>query len=820
MMPLYGTVHHHRKEGIKLSNSAEKNLFLRLFWRKRTIVVIAVCLVAAILIYLFTGGLLFQEASAAAYTEYTVGRGDVTVSLSGSGTVEPNALYEVVSMTGGDVLSDSFVEGDKVEKGDLLYTFDSSEIANTLERASLSLEKSRLSHERTLESYTELTVTSPISGNVAELYVQNGDSVNSGGKVARIVDDRNLHVRLPFSESDLGLLHVGQEAELTVENSFESLLGSVTKIYGTNRVLDGFVSVSDVEITVENPGVLSSGTYVTARAGGVGSYEGGLLEGGSEKTVTAQTSGMVEDLRVVAGENISAGAVLAVLSNDSLSQTVQDSNLSLREAELSYASTEKQYSDYTVTAPISGSVISKTVKAGDSLESSSRAVLAVIADMTVMSFTIMVDELDIAKVEKGQKAEISVDALSDRVFAGTVDNVGILGSSSNGVTTFPVRIVFDEAADLWPGMNATADIIVTSVTDVLVIPVSAVSRGNLVLVKGAAEGAGTGTDAADGAATNNAGTGAADVNNAGTDGAGSAGTGADGTGADAGAGTGSAEAGTDAADGAATNNAGTGAADVNNAGTDGAGSAGTGAGAVTDAGGAGAGTPPADVNNAGTDAGAGAGDTGATVTPPADGTGTPPAGNWNGEGRPAGEGRERGGPPSSAGGTGMPPAGDPSGEGPPTGGPPSGEFPSGTDVPPADSANTAPADTAGNTAGDPSGEGRPTGGPPSGEFPSGTGTFRPGTAAQIDQSGAPEGSHYVLVELGLNNDSFIEVLSGLQEGDIVLIAATTTELPQSNTNIGFGIPGAGMATQGGPPGGGQGGGNPGGGAQQTQRFGG
>jgi HlyD family secretion protein len=127
--------------------------------------------------------------------------------------------------------------------------------------------------------------------------------------------------------------------------------------------------------------------------------------------------------------------------------------------------------------------------------------MAVIADMSELSFTINVDELDIAKVKAGQNAIVTVDALAGQAFSGVVDNVGILGTSSNGVTTYPVKVRLEQTEGLWPGMNATATIVVDSVSDVLMIPITAVSRGSLALVKGAvaAEGVDQG-EAPDGAA--------------------------------------------------------------------------------------------------------------------------------------------------------------------------------------------------------------------------------------------------------------------------------------------------------------------------------
>jgi HlyD family secretion protein len=457
---------------------------LKKIFAKRRNVAVLICAVIVIAALIAGRSLFTQEASATEYSEFEVTRGNVTVSLSGSGTIAPVAQYEVVSLVGGEVISDTFQEGDSVEKGQLLYSFDSSEMENSLERANLSLERSRMNYEKTADSYAGLTVTSPIGGKVAELYVQEGDNVNTGARVARIVDDRVLTARIPFSEGDAAQLREGAAARVTVENTFEILDGTVTKIYDSTRLADGYITVVDVDISVENPGLLSAGTFVSAEVNGLSSFTGGELKGGAEKIVMSQAGGIVEKLHVLTGENIGAGAPLAELSSDTADDSLKEGYLSLREAELSYANAEKQLNDYDLTAPISGSVISKSVKAGDSLEMSAKTVMAVIADMSEMSFTINVDELDIAKVKAGQNAIVTVDALSGRVFSGVVDNVGLLGTSSNGVTTYPVKIKLEQTDGLWPGMNATATIVVDSVDNVLMIPVTAVSRGNLVLVKG------------------------------------------------------------------------------------------------------------------------------------------------------------------------------------------------------------------------------------------------------------------------------------------------------------------------------------------------
>jgi multidrug efflux pump subunit AcrA (membrane-fusion protein) len=490
-----------------------------------------------------------------------------------------------------------------------------------------------------------------MAGRVSEIYAQEGDAVQTGGKILKLIDDEYLTVRLPFSESDAERLYEGQTADVTVENTFETLSGSIEKIYDTSRVLDWYVTVTDVEVRLENPGALSSGTYVTVRADGASCYESGALEGGAEKVVLAQGSGMLEELHVVEGEYVGAGAVVATLSNDSIEDSMRDSSLSLQEAELSYQNTEKQLSDYKITAPITGSVISKTVKAGDTLESGTKTVMAVVADMSVMRFTINVDELDIAKIEKGQIADITVDALPEMLFTGMVDNVGILGVSNNGVTTYPVVVAIDQTEGLWPGMNATANIVVDSAENVLTIPVAAVNRGNTVLVKEG--GSGVVVEVGD----------AVDVE--------------------------------DTID-------------------------------AEDAGGAG------NTRRS---------TTGAMSRPETGAANRPETGAVN---RP-----ETGGAPAPATGDSM-------------------EFS-------AENSLTADAET--GAAGAANGFER--------EF-----------EIDIDQTGAPEGARYVRVTLGLNNDSFIEVRSGLREGDIVLVPMAAENELMQNVMMGPGMMGGGVVVRG------------------------
>ena len=108
--------------------------------------------------------------------------------------------------------------------------------------------------------------------------------------------------------------------------------------------------------------------------------------------------------------------------------------------------------------------------------------IAIIYDLSHLEFTVNVDELDIKKVEVGQTVRITADSLEGKLFTGHVSKVSINGTTQSGATAYPVTIIVDDAEELLPGMNVSADILITERTDVLVVPSEAVSRGNTVLV--------------------------------------------------------------------------------------------------------------------------------------------------------------------------------------------------------------------------------------------------------------------------------------------------------------------------------------------------
>lgn len=143
--------------------------------------------------------------------------------------------------------------------------------------------------------------------------------------------------------------------------------------------------------------------------------------------------------------------------------------------------TEQAVNTGSITSPISGTIVEKSYKAGDTIEEAGKS-LCVIYDLSYLELSINVDELDISLVKVGQSVEITTDAVEGKRYTGVVTRVSVKGTTSGGMTYYPVTVRIDQTDGLLPGMNVDAEIVVAQAQDVLTIPSAAVQRGGLVLV--------------------------------------------------------------------------------------------------------------------------------------------------------------------------------------------------------------------------------------------------------------------------------------------------------------------------------------------------
>jgi HlyD family secretion protein len=190
-------------------------------------------------------------------------------------------------------------------------------------------------------------------------------------------------------------------------------------------------------------------------------------------------------------------AVAALAASKAQAQQVhaqlQEAKYSLAQSQDVLAHTRDVLNKTTYTAPIDGVVTYIAVRVGEGvvpgIQNSTGSFLMTISDMSVVTSEVMVDETDIINVRPGQSADVSIDAIPNKIFPGHVTQVGTQavlrtsGLTSTQSTTsnqeakdFKVVVTLDNPPDgLRPGLSATAKITTAQKQNILAIPIQALA---------------------------------------------------------------------------------------------------------------------------------------------------------------------------------------------------------------------------------------------------------------------------------------------------------------------------------------------------------
>ena len=472
--------------------------------KKKTVIIAAaafVLLAAAGTAALRSSGRSAGTGKGTAVMTAPVTRQDISSRLSSSGVLKPRNSYQVSSLAEGEITSADFEVGDQVEKGQVLYRIDVSSMEeemkaaqNSAERAARNLEEAQKDYSRAQGRFNDGIFRSGDSGYIKKIYIKAGETVSSGTKIADIEDDSIMRLKVPFLSAEAAAIGTGSTALVTLSSTGEQIPGTVTAVSSKDETLTGGRIVRYVTIEAANPGGLTTEQSAAASVGDYSSSLEGTFSPVVETILSADLpdSVTVEQLLVSEGDYAAKGAPIFRFDRESADKLMRSFREKLDSAKdamdsanSKIESTKSSMNNYTITAPISGTVIRKNMKAGDKITSkgSGDGVMAVIYDLSSITFSMSIDELDISKVKTGQTVQITAEAAGDASFRGIVENVSLESANNNGITTYPVSVTVKDPNGLLPGMNVNGKILLEESKNALVIPAASLMRGNVVYVK-------------------------------------------------------------------------------------------------------------------------------------------------------------------------------------------------------------------------------------------------------------------------------------------------------------------------------------------------
>ena len=175
------------------------------------------------------------------------------------------------------------------------------------------------------------------------------------------------------------------------------------------------------------------------------------------------------------------------LARESLAETeatlgdynaVDQLEIELRQAELvaARATLETAIADLeraTLRAPFDGIVVAVNIEPDQQVNANTQAIE--IADPSVVEVSGSVDEIDVLFLQVGAQAYVTLEAVANQALPGTVSSIASIGTSQQGVVTYPVTIRVDSSdiGQVPEGLSATAQVIIRERNDVALIPLQA-----------------------------------------------------------------------------------------------------------------------------------------------------------------------------------------------------------------------------------------------------------------------------------------------------------------------------------------------------------
>jgi len=312
----------------------------------------------------------------------------------------------------------------------------------------------------TITSGNTTYITTGATGTVSKVYVKNGDTVTKNQKLA-----------------DLTLDDSGQQTQTTAWNNYQQALVN-EKVAQTQKNLNNITMLQKQQAVTD------------AETAQRDAHSGGW----NPKTVAPYTP---NELSIVDEQYPEAVNAYAEAQE---AYAISDTNIALAYSKASAAYTSYQQVSSSIYAPAAGVLNNLTLAPGVVISNSSNSSITVSSgtdttsnSVTVSSqkigaiknpngqyqVTVSLTEVDVTNVKSGQKVTLTMDAYPDASLTGTVLAVNTSGSVSSGVTSYSATILLDKTTlDLYTNMAVNATIIISSKTDVLLVPSTAIQTAS------------------------------------------------------------------------------------------------------------------------------------------------------------------------------------------------------------------------------------------------------------------------------------------------------------------------------------------------------
>ena len=428
-----------------------------------------------------------QQTAAAAQTEIlreaTVVRDRIASTVNATGSIEPETLVTLTFGLGGTITDVAVARGQVVAAGDVLAQLDTSELALSVQQAEDALRIQELTQTQRVDGGPSAAQLASAEADIqaAEANVQvataNLSAARAGLQQAQAQRAQLLEGATPgqiaAAESQVASARQQQkQAEETHNKTIECVTFTVPGTNQEDEVCPGLGAPEEAARAALETATLNL-RAAEAQLADLQNPAGQADIAAADAAV----AGAAAQVEAAEGNVAAAEAQLAraQAAYDLMREAPSDEEQAILQAQVDSARTNLELAQLRLQqgqliAPIAGRVASVLIREGE--QAAPGAPAMTVLNENAYHITVQVDEIDIERVEVGQPALITLDALPDEPVQGTVSEIAPTSTSTGGVVTYLVTINIDEGAaqNLRPGMSASAAITVDEIDGVLIVP--------------------------------------------------------------------------------------------------------------------------------------------------------------------------------------------------------------------------------------------------------------------------------------------------------------------------------------------------------------
>ncbi len=454
---------------------------------KTTLIVI---IVVAILALALTTFILIriqnrQQALRDQYQTVRVQRGTLVSVIGATGNIRARQSATLVWKTSGTVEQVAVELGERVEKGAVLANLEQKSLPQTiissqaeLFNAKLALENLRNSELQYANALLTLDSAERSLADALDPVLVQSQAQKSVADARKALEDAERILYYQENPADNNAIRKAKGELVLAENALEDAKDEFEKYSGRDKDdpvrAQALVNLSDAQTAVTlaewNLDALETASseidQEVARAN-VAIAEAQLEEAEEEweRVMDGLPPG---DIALARAQVEDARRELERLERG---EGVDPAELAAAEARV--AAAESALETATITAPFSGTITKVEVLTGDQVSQGMTAFR--LDDFTALYADLQVSEVDINQIKVGQPVTITLDALLAQEYSGEVAKVDLAGTNIQGVINYQVTVVLENPdAMVLPGMTTAANIVVSELENVLLIPNRAV----------------------------------------------------------------------------------------------------------------------------------------------------------------------------------------------------------------------------------------------------------------------------------------------------------------------------------------------------------